>query len=220
MTSGSDSVLLVVCTANVCRSPLVESVLRRRLPETHGPLATVVLRSAGTRAVPGQPMCPVSGAESADDGFVQSHRARLLESGLIGGADLVLTAEREHRGAAARLAPGSQARVFTFLEAVALAEVAVQRVRAGEVDPPEDLRDVAAILHASRGRIPLAEAPQPPRGLFRRRERVVPVHPLDLEDGHGQPPAEHEAAARRTHDLAERLATALAELTAPRAVEA
>jgi protein-tyrosine phosphatase len=215
----SDPVLLIVCTANVCRSPLVESVLRRRLPETGGPLATAIVRSAGTRAVPGQPMCPVSGAESHDDAFEAAHSARLLDAELIGGADLVLTAEREHRGAAARLAPGSQARVFTFLEAIALAEVAAQRVRAGEADPPGDLAGVAAILHSSRGRVPVAEATQPPRGLFRRRERAPSVHPFDLADGHGQPPAEHEAAVRRTHELAERLITALTGLTGPRAGE-
>jgi protein-tyrosine phosphatase len=215
----SDPVLLVVCTANVCRSPLVESVLRRRLPETDGPLASAIVRSAGTRAVAGQQMCPVSGAESGDEAFEAAHAARLLDAELIGGAGLVLTAEREHRGAAARLAPGSQARVFTFLEAVALAEVAVQRVRAGEVDRPADLAGVAAILHSSRGRIPIAEAPQPQRGLFRRRERVPSVHPFDLEDGHGQPAAEHEAAVQRTHELAERLVAALTELTGPRAAE-
>lgn len=212
-------VLLVVCTANVCRSPLVEATLRRLLPETNGPLSGTVVRSAGTRAVPGQPMCPVSGAESGDQEFVASHAARLLDAELIGGADLVLTAEREHRGAAARLAPGSQARVFTFLEAVALAEVAMQRVRDGEAERPGDLRDVAAILHSSRGRIPLAEDPQPQRGLFRRRSRVPAVHPLDLEDGHGQPPAEHETAVQHTHDVAERLVTALAALTGPRPAE-
>ncbi|MGN6743159.1 MAG: hypothetical protein ACTHJL_07650 [Amnibacterium sp.] len=209
-STPSGPVLLVVCTANVCRSPLVQSVLSRRLAA--GPLADAVVVSAGTRATPEQAMCDVSDAEAGDDGFAHLHRSRPLDPAVVAAADLVVTAEREHRGAVVRSAPGSQSRVFTIAEAAALAAIAAQRVADGEVPRPTDLREVAALLHASRGRIPMPEPEPARRGLFRRRREEPAADPLDLVDGHGLAPAVHAAAVRRTHERAEALADGLLAL--------
>jgi len=75
--------ILVVCYGNVCRSPYLEAVLQRSLPD-------VTVRSAGffgsDRAVP-----PVSLAVSAKRGLdLSKHRSRPLTQSTIGGADLII----------------------------------------------------------------------------------------------------------------------------------
>ena len=76
---GQARPLVFVCTANVCRSPLAERVVRARLAD-RGWLA-----SAGTRATDGQPMCGVSAsllqpAESAPGGHVARQPANVIPS--------------------------------------------------------------------------------------------------------------------------------------------
>lgn len=49
--------VLFVCVGNVCRSPLAERLLRGRPQERLGDLSdAVIVESAGTRAMAGQPM--------------------------------------------------------------------------------------------------------------------------------------------------------------------
>ena len=88
--------ILTVCTGNICRSPLVEMLLRKVL---HG--LPVVVHSAGTQALVGRPMteqnCIIAeelGVQQVDD-----HRARLLKTDYLREADLVLVLTREHRAA-------------------------------------------------------------------------------------------------------------------------
>ncbi|GMA87571.1 hypothetical protein GCM10025868_28210 [Angustibacter aerolatus] len=50
--------VLVVCTGNVCRSPLVERLLRQRLGTD-----AVDVSSAGTQALVGEPMTDPAAAE-------------------------------------------------------------------------------------------------------------------------------------------------------------
>ena len=63
--------VLFVCTGNVCRSPVAELVTRRLLADKFGPedAARFAVSSAGTNAVLGEPMDPLSRAELADVGF-------------------------------------------------------------------------------------------------------------------------------------------------------
>ena len=51
--------VLVVCTANICRSPMAEALLRAWLSH-HAPTvaADVAVASAGVRARPGDPAAP------------------------------------------------------------------------------------------------------------------------------------------------------------------
>lgn len=106
----------MVCTGNICRSPLIERMLQRGLDHNWGRKA-VDVRSAGTRAMVGDPIEPNALSELAamggtGDGFA----ARQLTREMIAEADLVLTAAREHRAAVARLYPRSLRYVFTLLD--------------------------------------------------------------------------------------------------------
>ncbi|NAZ87545.1 arsenate reductase/protein-tyrosine-phosphatase family protein [Kineococcus indalonis] len=132
--------VLVVCTANVCRSPLAEAVLRRRLAERFGTRAAAVrVASAGTRALAGSAVDPVTAAVAARLGAPVPPRfaARQLDEALVRGAGAVLTMTRRHRAEVLDVLPVAQARTFTLLE---LARVATALGTAGPptADPAED----------------------------------------------------------------------------------
>ncbi len=87
--------VLVVCTANVCRSPMGEALLRRSV-EAKG--LDVVVRSAGVR-VPGLPVDPDAVRALAAHGLdISTHEPRQATRDLLraDGEDLVITMTREH----------------------------------------------------------------------------------------------------------------------------
>lgn len=194
------STLLVVCTANVCRSPLGERLLQLHL----APALGIDVSSAGVRGLVGAEMCPVSALElPSGDPFPARHVARSLERDLVMTADLVVTMEREHRSAAVRLAPGAQSKVFTLSEALMLARGLDERGG----PPAADLATLAKQLHGMRG-IVVPQAPEEAkRRLFRRRPH--PADPLTIVDGHGLDPDSHSAATRQVHEITDRFAELL-----------
>jgi protein-tyrosine phosphatase len=101
--------VLVVCTANVCRSPFIERLLRLALPES------IPVISAGTRALVGAPVDERVARRlrqlGADPG---GFAARQLTGELVSGAHLVLTATRAHRAAVATLHPRALDYAFTL----------------------------------------------------------------------------------------------------------
>ena len=148
--------ILVVCTANVCRSPLAERVLLRELAGTD-----VVVTSAGTHAEPGDPMCPGSAGWLGVD--PTTHAARELDRDLLRDADLVLAADRTHRGACARLAPDCRPRLFTVRQAAGLASYVAACTADGRLpdgapplpeSPGERLRWLVGEMDAARGLLP------------------------------------------------------------------
>lgn len=199
--------LLVVCTANVCRSPLAARTLEQALQGT--PYTGVAVSSAGVRALEGEPMCPVSAEDLDPDdrSFATAHRARQLTTEFVRDAALVLTMEREQRSSAVQLAPGSQAKVFTLREAEGLLAVLVER--GGE--PPTDLAALARALHSVRGLAPLLPAEPVKRRWWSRP--VEPEDPMTIVDGHGRSPDEHTAAASTVRATADRVAVAILALS-------
>ena len=193
--------VLVVCTANICRSPLAAAVLRGGLPDA-------VVTSAGTNAMPAHEMCAVSASmlqASEDRRAAVDHRSHQVTREAIVDADLVITMEREQRSAISRLAPGSQGKVFTLTEAVALAHILDKR---GDPLPP-DPGAIAHALHSVRGLAPM----QPVQGKRRWfRAPAEPSDPLTIVDGHGLGSDEHLAATRQVRESAEALAATLSTL--------
>jgi len=99
----------VVCTGNICRSPMAEYLLREAFTEA-GLDGLVEVESAGTSAEElGNPIDPRA-AEALDrhghHGLDWAeHRARRFEGSWFAGLDLVLAADSWHERTLARLAP-------------------------------------------------------------------------------------------------------------------
>ncbi len=116
--SGELFTVLVVGSANTCRSPAVEHLLHQAL---HG--RGVAVHSAGTRAREGMPIQPLMAQLLERQGEnVTRFRTRPVTEPMLAGADLILTATRDLRGDAADMLPSSVRRTFTVRELARLAE--------------------------------------------------------------------------------------------------
>ena len=90
------SVILVCCTANVCRSPMAAALLRQRLAAKKLDARYRVL-SAGIWATEGAPASDNAIATMAERGIdIGDHRSRSLETEDVAGTDLILVMTREH----------------------------------------------------------------------------------------------------------------------------
>ena len=105
--------VLVLCTANQCRSPMAEVLLRRHL-EQAGVEATV--SSAGLYEG-GVPATDHGVATMADRGLdLSAHRSRQVDADMLRRADLVIAMARQHVREAAVLVPDALAKTFTLKE--------------------------------------------------------------------------------------------------------
>lgn len=175
----TDQSILLVCAANVCRSPLAELALRRGL----GAASSIRVSSAGVRAIGGDRICTVVAARHGDDAWreqADAHRAREVSAALLEQSSVVLAASRDIRGELVRIAPRSRDRIFTIKEAAHLG--------AGFSSSPPD-RVAAYVAHLDRSRTlapPLAE----PRGVGPRLRRLfgsggAAGDPASIADRHG-----------------------------------
>ena len=123
--------VLVVCRANVCRSPTAAILLRRFVRA--GSMSNLVdVTSAGVSVVAGLPWCRVAAAQVSAGpdraALLGAHRATAVTVDQVERADLVLTAAREQRAAIARLVPTARVRAFTLQEAAVLANAVALRM--------------------------------------------------------------------------------------------
>jgi protein-tyrosine phosphatase len=112
---ASEVNVLVVCTANVCRSPVAAIMLRRQLERLGVPAS---VRSAGFLEA-GHRCPPELVDEVARHGLaVGDHASAVLDLDLIEGADLVVGMERRHIRDIILRSPDAAARAFTLKELV------------------------------------------------------------------------------------------------------
>jgi protein-tyrosine-phosphatase len=141
--SGPAQGVLMVCTANRCRSVMAGALLTRRLGAA-GVAGWV--QSAGLLAA-GQPASSEAISVMARYGLdVSQHRSRLMTADELGAASLVLAMAREHVRHAVVTEPAAWPRAFTLKELVRRGR------QAGPRASGESLTDWTARLHAGRER--------------------------------------------------------------------
>jgi protein-tyrosine phosphatase len=182
--------ILVICTGNICRSPMAEGFLRRLLA-ARAPTAGFRVSSAGTSAWDGSAATREAVEAAVErDTDISGHSARRLTPDLVEDADLVVGMTAEHRDRAAGMAPGAADRVFTLKELARLLEA---------VPPTADGRDGDAGLRAR-----VAAAEELRRGGF-------PGNPNDEDviDPIGLPLGTYRAVAWEIDEWCERLVDGL-----------
>jgi protein-tyrosine-phosphatase len=126
--------ILVLCTGNVCRSPIAEGMLRDLLEERFEGAAPTVA-SAGTAGWEGSGADPGSIAAAAEVGVdISGHRARRVDPDEVRQATVVLAMAAEHRDELTRLLPEAVGRTFTLKELVRLLESLPQGGPGGDPD--------------------------------------------------------------------------------------
>ena len=82
--------ILVVCTGNICRSPIGERLLRKRLPG-------VKVKSAGVHGLVKHPADATAADVAANHGVsLEGHAGRKLTAEMARNYDLILAMESEH----------------------------------------------------------------------------------------------------------------------------
>jgi protein-tyrosine phosphatase len=151
--------VLVVCTANICRSPVAEALLESYLARVGGPAgADVVVTSAGTHArmddAAAPPMVDLCDTWGLD---IAPHRSRKATPAVVAAQDLIITMEVRHRDIISRLAPGVGERTFTLTELAGLLALTRHLLPAAgsEAGPGlgPRLRAVVGIARAARVRV-------------------------------------------------------------------
>jgi protein-tyrosine phosphatase len=186
--------VLFVCTGNICRSPLAAQLLVAGLGGASG----FRVESAGTMADRDAPMDSTAAAQSEIHGGDPSqHRSQLITERLVENADLILTAERSHRGKVVAMVPRASRKTFTILQF----DRVLRGIQAeGLADVPDAPALVAAVA-AARGSV----APPPDPG------------DDDVDDPYRRSMETHERVAATIDDAVSDIADALRAAGAVRA---
>jgi protein-tyrosine phosphatase len=100
--------IIVVCTGNICRSPIGEQLLRERLSGAQ-------VLSGGVAALVGRPADPLAQQVMQENGHdISGHRAQQLTSALLTQMDLILAMDQSHVDWIRVRLPQLQGRVFKF----------------------------------------------------------------------------------------------------------
>ncbi|PNI07269.1 low molecular weight phosphatase family protein [Arthrobacter sp. AFG7.2] len=140
--------ILTVCTGNICRSPVAERLLQAGLDQAVP--GGFVVASAGTRALVGEPMQPISAdIVRTFGGDPDNFAARQLTPKILRGVDLVLTMTSAHRGEVLQLDPAFLKRTFTIREFARMLDVLDQGAAGPERSTPEEAFDDGGRLAAN-----------------------------------------------------------------------
>lgn len=129
--NGRYQSILVVCTGNICRSPVGERLLRSRLPD-------MKVDSAGIAALTGEAADPVMAETAREYGLsLEGHCAKQLTPLMCREYDLILAMEQNHIEAVTRLAMESRGKTFLFGYWLQQMEIA---------DPYRRGRDISGVI--------------------------------------------------------------------------
>jgi protein-tyrosine-phosphatase len=134
--------ILVVCSANQCRSPMTAAFLARRAAESG---RAVHVSSAGTSAGAGFPATsPTVDAARKLGVDVSTHRSTPLDASAVRDADLVIALERRHVQEVVLHDPSAFSKTYTLKELVRRGAEQGARI------PDQSVHEWLAMLHEGR----------------------------------------------------------------------
>ncbi|MEI6404144.1 MAG: hypothetical protein WCO64_00035 [Actinomycetes bacterium] len=182
--------ILVVCAANVCRSPYTAAVFHNRLSaDPHTAALGLIIESAGTEAYLEQNYCDY--AKKRID-LEPNGMSRHVDTVDLQPFDLILTMTIKQRSELVRTMPSRRSGIYTLVEAARQAHGVVQSGQAldvarGIVSPDETIG-----VHHAVSLLPgtnsqrwewLLDEMNASRGAF--SGEVAQHHTLDIDDPHG-----------------------------------
>lgn len=219
--------VLLVCQANVCRSPSAAALFEHQI----GAMAlsgSMAFGSAGVRPEPEAEWCRAARAYVRRRGAepTAEHVPRRLEVGGIESADLLLAMSRRERAAIVRLVPTAAPRTFTLVEAAALADAVVNQLwqidstepsEASFVlsEPPRSgplsgrLQWLVGEMNAARGLVEMPTSDE--RRRWARREPQSPN--IDIDDVHASRRASHRRTLSRLSEQVGRFSEAVQQVS-------
>jgi protein-tyrosine phosphatase len=138
--------VVVLCTANVCRSPMAAALLARRLS---GLGVAARVRSGGMLRGGDPPLPEVISVMARYGIDITGHRSRVACAADLASASLVLAMARDNLRYAVVTEPGAWPRTFTLRELIRRGE------RVGARPPGEPFSGWLSRVHAGRKRVAL-----------------------------------------------------------------
>ncbi len=178
---GRVTEILLMCTANRCRSPMAEALLQSALGDTAN-VSSVGIMEGGVRAT--ENAVAVIAARGLD---ISEHRSRQLTREIVDDSDLVLCMERMHVREVAVTSPAALPKTFTLKEFL-------HRGDEAPLKPGQDFAEWVRLLSFGR------EA-----SAF-----LKPSSEDDIDDPIGRPRDVYEAKAAELAGYAARVAALLA----------
>jgi protein-tyrosine phosphatase len=108
--------VLMVCSANICRSPMAMGLLFGALAQESD---SWLVESAGVWAIDGLPAAKKTRIVLADRGIdINNHRSRLITAEIINEFDLLLVMESNHKEALRLGFPNFESRIYMLTEMI------------------------------------------------------------------------------------------------------
>jgi protein-tyrosine phosphatase len=170
----------IVCTANMCRSPMAAGLLRSRLALTNEQVDVFSAGLLESGRTPPPEVVSVMGSVGVD---LSGHRSQRLMAAAVDGADLLIAMQRMHAREIVVLDPTAWPQTFTLKELVRRGN------DAGPRRPLQDLDSWLAGLHQGR----------------KRAELLGDSPDDDVADPIGGPLGGYEATLRELDSLIENL---------------